>query len=125
MSKRPNASRPRRWLINAAFAAVVLLAAGGLWLALGAGGEKQAAHAAVDFGQGIVETLPLDTDYDYFYEVGDYIVHLQVRDGAVAFLDSQCPDHVCEDFGWLSQPGQWACCAPAGVFVTVEEDTAT
>ena len=64
---------------------------------------------------------PEDADYDYFYEVGGYVVHLQVRDGAIAFLDSQCPDHVCEDFGWLSRPGQWACCVPAGVFVTIEE----
>ena len=64
---------------------------------------------------------PWDTDYDYYYEVGSYIVHLQVKDGAVAFLDSQCPDHVCEDFGWLSQPGQWACCVPAGVYLSVEE----
>ena len=120
MSKRPNASRPRRWLINAVFAAVVLLAAGGLWLALGAGGEKQAAHAAVDFGQGIVETLPLDTDYDYFYEVGDYIVHLQVRDGTIAFVDSPCPDHLCEGFGRLSREGDWAACMPAQVSVTVQ-----
>ena len=64
--------------------------------------------------------LPLDTDYDYYYQVDGYIVHLQVRDGAVAFLDSQCPDHVCEAFGWLSEPGQWASCVPAGVMVTVE-----
>ena len=114
--------KPRRWLVNALFAAVVLLAAGGLWLALGrqspAGSQ---AVAVADFGMGAVETIPLDTDYDYYYEVGDYIVHIQVKDGAAAFLDSQCPDHVCEDFGWLSRPGQWACCVPAGVYLSIEE----
>ena len=32
---QPAKPRPRRWLLNLAFAAAVLLAAGGLWLALG------------------------------------------------------------------------------------------
>ena len=76
--------------------------------------------AVVDFGDGITETIPLDEDYDYLYDVGDYIVHLQVKDGAVAFLDSQCPDHVCEQFGWLSEQDAWAACVPAGVYVTVQ-----
>ena len=73
--------------------------------------------AVVDFGDGITEVLPLDKDYDYLYEVGGYVVHLQVKDGAVAFQDSQCPDHVCEQFGWLSEEGAWAACVPAGVYV--------
>ena len=76
--------------------------------------------AVVDFGDGITETIPLDEDHDYLYDVGDYIVHLQVKDGAVAFLDSQCPDHVCEQFGWLSEQDAWAACVPAGVYVTVQ-----
>ena len=77
-------------------------------------------QAVVDFGDGVTETLPLAQDHDYLYEVGDYIVHLQVKDGAIAFLDSQCPDHVCEQFGWLDKDGAWAACVPAGVYVVVE-----
>ena len=118
MSSRPCAKR-RRLIVNAAFAAAVLLAAGLAWWALRRS-SGPALYARADFGMGAVEMLPLDTDYDYYYQVDGYIVHLQVRDGAVAFLDSQCPDHVCEAFGWLSEPGQWASCVPAGVMVTVE-----
>ena len=118
MSSRPCARR-RRLIVNAAFAAAVLLAAGLAWWALRRS-SGPALYARADFGMGAVEMLPLDTDYDYYYQVDGYIVHLQVRDGAVAFLDSQCPDHVCEAFGWLSEPGQWASCVPAGVMVTVE-----
>ncbi|MFR9066035.1 MAG: NusG domain II-containing protein [Faecalibacterium prausnitzii] len=80
-------------------------------------------QAVVDFGDGVTETLPLAQDHDYLYEVGDYIVHLQVKDGAIAFLDSQCPDHVCEQFGWLDKDGAWAACVPAGVYVVVEPIT--
>ena len=118
MSSRPCAKR-RRLIVNAAFAAAVLLAAGLAWWALRRS-SGPALYARADFGMGAVEMLPLDTDYDYYYQVDGYIVHLQVRDGAVAFLDSQCPDHVCEAFGWLSEPGQWASCVSAGVMVTVE-----
>ena len=46
---------------------------------------------------------------------------LQVKDGAIAFLDSQCPDHICEQFGWLDKDGAWAACVPAGVYVVVQE----
>ena len=56
-------------------------------------------------------------DYDYLYDVGSYVVHLQVKDGTISFQDSQCPDHVCEQFGQLSEEGAWAACVPAGVYV--------
>ena len=71
----------------------------------------------MDFGDGITEVLPLDKDYDYLYDVGSYVVHLQVKDGTISFQDSQCPDHVCEQFGQLSEEGEWAACVPAGVYV--------
>lgn len=102
---------------NAVFAAVILLAALGFYLLRS---REPGLYAQVDFGMGVVERLPLKEDKDYFYEVGGYVVHLQVRDGSIAFLDSQCPDGVCEQFGWLQEEGQWACCMPAGVFVTIE-----
>ena len=42
------------------------------------------------FRRGWHHLILLDKDYDYLYDVGDYVVHLQVKDGAIAF-DSQCP----------------------------------
>ena len=88
------------WKKNVIFALVVLALAAGVFLAV------RAQHPA--------------KDHDYLYEVGDYVVHLQVKEGAIAFLDSQCPDHVCEQFGWLDKDGAWAACVPAGVYVVVE-----
>ena len=105
---------------NLLFAAVLLLAAGVLFWALRGRKQGEALVAVADFGDGITETIPLDKDYDYLYDVGDYVVHLQVKDGAIAFQDSQCPDHVCEQFGWLDKDGAWAACVPAGVYVVVE-----
>lgn len=102
---------------NLLFAAVLLLAAVVLFWALRGRKQGEALVAVADFGDGVTEIIPLDKDYDYLYDVGDYVVHLQVKDGAIAFQDSQCPDHVCEQFGWLSQKDAWAACVPAGVYV--------
>ena len=106
--------RLKGWQKNLIFAAVVLAAAALLFVLYRANAPKaEPLVAVVDFGDGITETIPLDEDHDYLYDVGDYIVHLQVKDGAIAFLDSQCPDHVCEQFGWLSEQDAWAACVPA------------
>ena len=117
-------SRKRKpWMKNLIFALVVLVLAAVLYFGVRAAhsGKGGGLQAVVGFGDGITEALPLDTDHDYLYDVGDYVVHLQVKDGAVAFLDSQCPDHVCEQFGWLDKDGAWAACIPAGVYVVVED----
>ena len=125
MSKRKptEASGKKRlkpWQKNLIFAVVVLLIAGIAFFAIRKKPEPGSDLAAlVDFGGGVTETLPLDEDHDYLYEVGDYVVHIQVKDGAAAFLDSQCPDHVCEQFGWLSEEDAWAACVPAGVYLRI------
>ncbi len=125
MSKRKptEASGQKRlkpWQKNLIFAVVVLLVAGIAFFAIRKKPETETKLVAlVDFGDGITETLPLDEDYDYLYDVGDYVVHIQVKDGAAAFLDSQCPDHVCEQFGWLSEEDAWAACVPAGVYLRI------
>ena len=119
--KNSDAAAPKgsAWKKNVIFALVVLALAAGVFLAVRAQHPAKGSglQAVVDFGDGVTETLTLAQDHDYLYEVGDYIVHLQVKDGAIAFLDSQCPDHVCEQFGWLSQKDAWAACVPAGVYV--------
>ena len=88
--------------------------------------QRAAAHtgsyAVVDFGLEITETLPLNVDHIYHYDVGDFLVHIQVKDGKASFVQSECPDHVCEEtFGWLDEKGEWACCMPAGVYLKITE----
>ena len=43
------------------------------------GSKGTGLEAVVDFGSGASETLSLDEDHDYLYDVGDYVVHLQVK----------------------------------------------
>ena len=44
---------------------------------------------------------------------------LQIKDGAARFVDSPCPDHICEGFGWLSNEDQTATCLPARAVLTI------
>ena len=118
--KQPESAKGAKrlsWKANLLFAAVVLAAAVLLVFLLRPRSKTEPLAAVVDFGDGITEVLPLDKDYDYLYDVGSYVVHLQVKDGTISFQDSQCPDHVCEQFGQLSEEGAWAACVPAGVYV--------
>ena len=46
-------------------------------------------------------------------------VHIQIKDGAARFVDSPCPDHICEGFGWLSNEDQTATCLPARAVLTI------
>ena len=65
--------------------------------------------------------IPLDVNKRYDIQSGSYTIHLEVRDGAIAFVDSPCPDHVCEGYGWLDEPGEWAACLPAYASLSVVE----
>ena len=43
------------------------------------------------------------------------------KDGRIRFINSRCPDHICEGYGWLSKEHDQAVCMPAGVVVSVEK----
>ena len=122
--KKADTAAPKSsaWKKNVLFALVVLALAAVIFIAVRVlhPNKGSGLQAVVDFGGGVSETLALDKDYDYLYDVGDYVVHLQVKDGAISFQDSQCSDHICEQFGWLDKEGAWAACVPAGVYVVVE-----
>ena len=76
--------------------------------------------ARVDIAGGETMRLPLNRDGTFEIEGAAFPVTLQVKDGAVRFINSVCPDHICEHTGWLQLEGEVAVCAPAGVSVTVE-----
>ena len=69
----------------------------------------------------VVKTMeiPLNKNARYDVDTGIYTIHLEVKDGAIAFVDSPCPDHLCEGYGWLSRQDDWAACLPAKANVVV------
>lgn len=76
--------------------------------------------ALLTYGEdGKTMEIPLDKDARYDVDTGFYTIHLEVKDGAIAFVDSPCPDHLCEGYGWLSRQDDWAACLPARANVVV------
>lgn len=46
-------------------------------------------------------------------------IRFAVKDGAIAFIESDCPDKTCVRSGFLRRPGQMAACLPNRVTLTV------
>ena len=104
---------------NLIFAAVLLALAAALllWRAFRNGRNQArgaALYAELIYGDNsTVQAIALDKDATYDVDTGYYTIHLKVKDGAICFVDSPCPDHVCEHYGWISQEDQSATCMPA------------
>lgn len=100
---------------------LAVLAALFAWRRAAAGGTRAAGTAALlQYGE-TEQYIPLDSDAVYDIDTGAYIIHLRVQDGGIAFVDSPCPDHLCEGFGVLRRTGDWAACLPARASVTIVE----
>ena len=104
---------------NIIFVAAVLAAAAVLWLVCRTGGS---GHTAVlRYGdQQVEQRKDLRKNAEYDIDTGLYTIHLRVENGGIAFVDSPCPDHLCEGFGTLKNEGDWAACMPAKACLTIE-----
>lgn len=94
-----------------------------MWMGRTVSGKEQAV-VTIGYAGTEQQTLiiPLDKDGITLVEGGLLPVRLEVKDGGIRFVDSVCPDHLCEGFGWLRYEGDWAACLPAGVTVNITVD---
>lgn len=105
--------------VNLAFAAVILVLAG-LLLVLRKGPSDAPLAAELIYGDNnTVMQIPLDGTARYDVDTGYLTVHIEVTEGAARFVDSPCPDHVCESFGWITVEDQTASCLPARAVLTI------
>ena len=104
----------KKLLTNILFA-VVVLAIAAVLLAVrshNATGGKLTAQLIYGDANAVLD-IPLEKDETYSVDTGYYTVHIEVKDGRARFIESPCPDHICEGFGWLSAEDQTAtCCCP-------------
>lgn len=110
----------KKMLTNLLFAAVVLAIAAVLLLVRSAHSSGSKLRAELIYGDNnTTMNLPLDKNDTYDVDTGYYTVHIEIKDGAARFVDSPCPDHICEGFGWLSNEDQTATCLPARAVLTI------
>ncbi len=104
--------KSKKVIINVVFAVVLLAIAGVLFLLTG--NRKEGGVAELTYGDdNTVMLIPLNEDKQYDIDTGYLSIHLKVENGQIAFVNSSCPDHQCEGFGWLSREDDWAACLPA------------
>ena len=102
------------------FIAVVLAAAGLLFFLRSSRQTGAKLEAELTYGDAnTVLPLSLAKDATYDVDTGYLTVHIQVQDGAARFVDSPCPDHICEHYGWLREEDQSATCLPARAVLTI------
>lgn len=94
------------------FIIIIAIAVSGILL-LSDSGRAQTAVIRMD-GQ-IVKQIRLDVDQSFW--VGD--VRFEVKDGAIAFVESDCPGQECVHAGWLRKPGSSMACLPNKISVTL------
>ena len=96
------------------FILLIAIAAAGIFAMSGAGAAGDTAVVRLD--GNVVKRVDLGVDQTFW--VGD--VELTVKDGSIAFIESDCPGKECIHAGWLQNPGSSAACLPNHVSVTVE-----
>lgn len=50
---------------------------------------------------------------------GDLPVVLVIENHCIRFVNAQCPDKICEHYGYIGTPGEQAVCLPARVGVRI------
>lgn len=81
-----------------------------LWLAW-ADDPQNMRYAQIVINGRISERVDLSVDRTFY--LGPLPnVRFQVRDGAIAFIESDCPDQICVRSGFINRPGQMAICLP-------------
>lgn len=95
------------------FLLLIVIAAAGIIFLSGAGTAGETAIVRLD-GK-IVRQVSLSVDQTF--RVGDVV--LEVKDGAIAFIESDCPGKECIHSGWQHRPGSSAACLPNHISVTV------
>jgi hypothetical protein len=94
------------------FAIIVLAAVAGMLLMSGGGGGST---AVIRVDGKIVKQVSLSVDQSFY--IGH--VRIEVKDGAIAFTESDCPGKECIKAGWMHVPGASAACLPNRVSITV------
>ena len=99
------------------FAGLIALAL--LIYAAGAPPGRNADRAEISVAGRVEQTVELSRDREFSLPRNPG-VRFAVKDGAIAFIESDCPDKTCVRNGFLRRPGQMAACLPNRVFLTVK-----
>ena len=103
-------------------AAVLVVAGIGILISfLNRDTSKSGLYAKIYHKGAVAETVYLDEDQSFSVESLPGVV-FEIKDGAIAFSKSDCPDQLCVHMGWQNIKGGFAACLPNDAMIWVESD---
>ena len=97
---------------------LILLLAAGAFAGTKLFGQKGGQITVKDASGEILLEAPLTTDQTYEIEGKVGLFHLQVENGRYRAIDVECPNHDCEEVGWVSpEDYRPIICLPNGILV--------
>ena len=81
--------------------------------------------ATVKVQDQVVETIDLSdkTERDYYVEGLHGTIHIHVKDGAVAVVESNCPHQDYVHMGYVSETNRPIICAYNGVYIIIDGES--
>jgi len=78
--------------------------------------------AVIRHNNAIIREIDLDcVNEPYTMEItGVYKNIILIEKGRIRYLESDCPNKVCVNTGWLEKPGDTAVCIPNRTFIKIE-----
>ena len=70
----------------------------------------------------VVRTLSLRDSGRFSLPLDKGSVELEISDGRIRVLESECPRHMCEHRGWIAAPGETIVCLPRKLVVEIVRD---
>jgi Uncharacterized protein conserved in bacteria len=83
--------------------------------------NKSGLYAKIYHRGSVAETVYLDEDKTFSIESLPKVV-FEIKDEAIAFASSDCPDQLCVHMGWQNIKGGFAACLPNDAMIWVESD---
>ena len=80
--------------------------------------KKEGAYAVVEIDGKTVVEYPLYMDGEYILNGGTNT--LVISGGAAYMINSECPDHTCENTGKIRYVGQTIVCLPNRLSITIK-----
>ncbi len=79
-------------------------------------------QAEIIYNNNVIQTVTLKGNYTFSPKDFPNIV-FQVKDGAIAFISSDCPDKICVHTGFINKTGQSAVCLPNKMIIRLKSDS--
>ncbi len=101
---------------------LLLVFAGAGWLIINYLYNAKGESVEVIVGGKTIESFPLNENFEYTIETGEFVNVLKIEEGQVWIEDANCPDELCVKQGKISKDGQSIICLPHKTVIRINSD---